>query len=160
MEIGKRMSASDPGLSLQFWNDLAVLDLNRTQLRSHLERKGVDPHALHRVEIAFDELVTNIIRHGYADQLAHRIGVEVRVADNHVALIFDDDGREFDPSTADLPTPPNSIEQARPGGLGLLLLRKMSSEIRYERLGARNRTLVKIGIRALGRERTSGKGTS
>ena len=142
------MSPSDPGLSLQFWNDLAVLDQNRIQLRGHLEREGVDPHALHRVEIAFDELVTNIIRHGYADQLAHRISVDVRVADNHVALIFDDDGCEFDPTTAALPALPGSIEQARPGGLGLLLLRKMSSEIRYERIGARNRTLLKIGIRS------------
>jgi len=93
-KIGKRVSASDPGLSLQFWNDMEVLDLNRSQLRDHRERKGIDFHALHRVEIAFDELVTNIVRYGYADQLPHRIGV---VADNHITLIFHDDGREFDP---------------------------------------------------------------
>jgi len=139
------------GLSMQFWNDLAVLDQNRASLRFYLESEGVDPHAIHRVELAFDELVTNTIRHGYADDLAHRIRVEISIASNHVAMIFDDDAREFDPCNAELPAKPRSLEHARPGGLGLLLLRRMSSEIRYERIGARNRTYIRIGIRGADR---------
>jgi anti-sigma regulatory factor (Ser/Thr protein kinase) len=138
-------------LSLQFWNDLAVLDQNRASLRTYLESASVDAHAIHRVELAFDELVTNICRHGYADDLAHYIRVEIRVAGNHVAMIFDDDGREFDPVNAQLPDKPESIERAQPGGLGLLLLRRMSSEMRYERVGARNRTYIRIGIRTTDR---------
>jgi serine/threonine-protein kinase RsbW len=138
-------------LTLQFWNDLAVLDQNRLSLRGFLESERIDPHAIERVELAFDELVTNIVRHGYADDLEHRIRVEIRIAGNHIAMIFDDDGREFDPSAAPAPAKPQSIEHAQPGGLGLMLLRKMSSEIRYERIGARNRTYIRIGIRAADR---------
>jgi len=138
-------------LSLQFWNDLSVLDQNRQALRAYLESERVDPHAIQRVELAFDELVTNIVRHGYADDAAHRIRVEIGITSNHVAMIFDDDGRAFDPSQAQPPPRPQSIEQAQPGGLGLMLLRKMSSEIRYERLGMRNRTYIRIGIRAADR---------
>ena len=141
------MSGSDSSLQLQVWNDMSVLDRNRQEVRAYLERRAVESHAIHRVEVVFDELVTNIIRHGYAGDVQRRIDLNVRVNADHVALLFDDDGREFNPISKALPSPATSLEEARPGGLGLLLLRKLSSGMRYERMGARNRTLVQVGIR-------------
>lgn len=141
------MLGSDSSLQLQIWSDMSVLDQHRQKLRAYLEHHAVESHAIHRVEVIFDELVTNIIRHGYAGDAQRRVDLNVRVNADHVALVFDDDGHEFNPTSASFPSLPTSLDEARPGGLGLLLLRKMSSGLRYERVGARNRTLVQIGIR-------------
>ena len=105
------------------------------------EAKHRLPTATH---LALEEILSNVIRHGYAEPGKHEISVCIRVGDGRVDLQVEDDGREFDPLSApevDLDVP---LEERRVGGLGIHLLRKMASEIRYLREDGRNRLRVLI----------------
>ena len=86
-----------------------------------------------RLRVTLDEIVANIVSYGAAgagpgaiDVWFHRDGdaVEVRVAD---------DGVPFDPLRQ--PGAPVSapLEELRPGGLGIVLVKGLMDEVRYER---------------------------
>jgi serine/threonine-protein kinase RsbW len=125
---------------------VAAFDAGRVALSAHLASRGVEPRARHGCELVFEELVINVLRHGglgESDATAC-IGVETVVGDDEVVMQFDAPGVAFDPSSALLPKPPESIEDAPIGGLGLVLVRRTARRIEYRRVGGRNLTTVAI----------------
>lgn len=58
-------------------------------------------------------------------------------ADGMLRLCFEDDGLAYDPTAAEIPEKP--FEEFDRGGMGLSLLRRTASDIRYERTDGRNR---------------------
>jgi serine/threonine-protein kinase RsbW len=115
-----------------------------TAVSSFLEAEGVDPHATYALEMAFEELVTNVIKYAYgaASAEGREIRYAVRVAADHVGLALEDDGLPFDPVTSELPELPTRIEEARIGGLGLRVLRRTARSFDYLREGDRNRVEI------------------
>jgi serine/threonine-protein kinase RsbW len=62
-----------------------------------------------------------------------------------VVLRFDDDGVPFDPSSGIDPAPAKSLEEARIGGFGLILVRRAASALDYTRTpDGRNRVTVTL----------------
>ncbi len=102
--------------------------------RHTLDGQGLSPKARYRTELAFEEVVTNIIRHGYSDQRDHEIQVTIEFTAETVVLIVEDDGVSFDPGSHPSPdTRPASIEDTQLGGRGLLLVRAAARRLDYER---------------------------
>lgn len=125
-------------------NDLQAFRQHAGEVSSFLEREGVGAKATYALEMAFEELVTNVIKYAYGNPSPghHEIRYAVRVADDHVGLVVEDDGREFDPVTSDLPPLAASIEVASPGGLGLRVLRRTARSFDYRREDGRNRVEI------------------
>ena len=103
-------------------------------LRRFLEEVAVPERVVMRAELLFEEIVMNVSMHGFADPTGQVVAVTATVAGGAVELVFEDRGREFDPVSAQPKDRPASIEDAEPGGLGLVLLKSMASEVAYERL--------------------------
>jgi serine/threonine-protein kinase RsbW len=121
-------------------------DLARIQREAErlLAQHGADQDVGHRVRLAIEELVSNVIRHAYEDTRPHDIRVTVDITHDAIALVIDDDGRPFDPSgRGELPTPA-SLHDAPTSGMGLALVEQMAGPIRYERKDDRNRVTVTI----------------
>ena len=57
--------------------------------------------AQNRLEVLFEELVSNTIRHGFAKGSGQSIHVQVERGPDAVTLVFEDDGSPFDPTQAD-----------------------------------------------------------
>jgi serine/threonine-protein kinase RsbW len=107
---------------------------------------GIPADVLFNVNLALDEVVTNIIRHGYDDDRSERrIGVVLELAGNTLLVTVTDDGKPFDP----LQIPPVDVEAAiehRPiGGLGIHLVRSLMDSLEYRRDTNRNVLLMKCG---------------
>jgi serine/threonine-protein kinase RsbW len=114
------------------------------QFRAILDRHPLQPGTRYRCELVFDEIVSNIIRHGYADDnQEHRISVTVAVEGDRVELHFEDDGVAFDPRQ---PVPAREVPPDTDyGGRGLVLLRSVAERIDYERTPQqRNRLRVTV----------------
>jgi anti-sigma regulatory factor (Ser/Thr protein kinase) len=93
-----------------------------------------------RLALALDEAVTNVIGHAFAGQAPpHRIAVELDVTATSVVATVVDSGRAFDPSAAPAPDISLPLEQRDPGGLGVLLIRRMVDRVEYSRTGGENR---------------------
>ena len=131
-------------LSLTLMNNIDAVAPAHAAIREFLEQRGIGPRGVYHAELVFEELFTNTVRHGYADSATHFIDVDLRLSDQDVVMTFNDDARGFDPSTAELPVLPASIEHAVPGGLGLTLVRRTATQMRYERANGRNRLQLSI----------------
>jgi anti-sigma regulatory factor (Ser/Thr protein kinase) len=99
---------------------------------------GLSPTRLADAELCLDELVTNIIQHGAARTLT----VSVERAGADLEITVEDDGRPFDPTAAVLPPIPHTLEEATPGGRGLLLVRTIARNLRYEHRDGANRVTL------------------
>jgi serine/threonine-protein kinase RsbW len=131
-------------IRLKLRNDLRELARVNQLASEFLARENLAEEKVYATHLALEEILSNVIRHGYADAGRHEISVRLGLEDGQVDLLVEDDGREFDPLPApevDLGVP---LEERRVGGLGIHLLRKMASEIRYLRAEGRNRLRVLI----------------
>ena len=119
----------------------AFADLRRT-----LDRHPLPHKARYRCELVFEEVVTNIIKHGYADDQPHEIEVSLDFTGEAIVMRFEDDGTPFDPLGHSPLNHARSILDARSGGRGLLLVRTAARGLDYERTREqRNRFTVTIG---------------
>src|SRR5262245_51323625 len=101
-------------------------------IRRTLDASNLPARARYNVELIFDEIVANIIRHGGAAPAAE-IEAEVELAAHEAILTFEDSGAPFDPREHPEPAPPRGLDDARVGGFGLMLVRKAAGHIDYER---------------------------
>ena len=109
-----------------------------------LERCPATAPVRFRAEVIFEEVVTNVIRHAYGDDSTGQIEIQFVCDDDAIRFVFWDDGPAFDPVARPEPPLPTSLEDAREGGLGIFLVRKMASRVDYERARGRNRLSVTL----------------
>jgi serine/threonine-protein kinase RsbW len=98
------------------------------------EQEGIDPHLLTTVDFVLEELFTNVVKYGSRASTAPvsvRIGLQAIPGGIEVDLTADgvDD---FDVTQAPQVDTSLPIEQRRPGGLGLHLIRRLVDSIEYE----------------------------
>lgn len=146
------MAATDPGaetaalkpLRLLVPNRRDAVEPSRQELHRYLEPLALSERVLFRLDLVLEEVLMNAVNHAFGDDCEHLVEVIVDVVGPYIELRFEDEGRPFDPTTAPVRERARSIEEAVPGGLGLPLLRQMSSSMSYERVGTRNR--LRVGV--------------
>jgi serine/threonine-protein kinase RsbW len=103
-----------------------------TGLVSNLARRArLSDEAIHHCRLALDEACMNIIRHAYGQEPGGEIEVAVEIGEGECVIYLTDFGESYDPSQVAKPRIGESIDDARPGGLGLYLMRSVMSEVRY-----------------------------
>lgn len=126
-------------VEVQLGNSLDEIPGLAATVEAFGEDHDLSPKLVFQLNLALEELVTNIICHAYDDELPHLIRVTLGHDGGRVTAEVEDDGRPFDPF-ADAPTP--DLEQElddRPvGGLGVHLIRSFMEEVGYRREGERN----------------------
>jgi anti-sigma regulatory factor (Ser/Thr protein kinase) len=90
-----------------------------------------------RVVTAFNEAFNNIVKHGYAGTDGD-IEVQVDVEDERLVVRMTDDGPAFDFDASGTHDEPPPFDQLDEGGMGLYLIRKAVTEVRYAREHDRN----------------------
>lgn len=121
-------------------------DLPRVAAAAHefLATHGVDETARYLADLALEEAVSNVMRHGGVDREALCIDVRLSLADDRIVLQLVDRGRAFDPLATPEPNLDAPLEERRAGGLGIVLLRRLTADLRYERAGGENRLQLTI----------------
>ena len=103
------------------------------ELRRTLDAFPLDSRARFSVELVFEEVVANVVRHGARPGGQTTITLEVALDDDAVRLTFLDDGVAFDPRDRPDPIPAVDLEHAEAGGRGLMLIRSVSRSLEYAR---------------------------
>lgn len=76
---------------------------------------------------------------------AGRSRLRVEILLGRIVLVrVEDDGPSFDPTAVRAPCAPQSLDEASPGGLGLVLVRRLAAAFRWRREGDRNVTEVTL----------------
>ena len=99
---------------------------------------AISPDTAFAIHLCLEEAISNVIRHGYSGQPGHSLTVDYASPNAH-ELVFtvEDQAPAFDPLDPslieELPAP-SAEDFLRPGGRGILLMRRFASSIAYQRL--------------------------
>lgn len=89
-------------------------------------------------ELALEEVFMNVVMHGAPAGTA-RVEVSLVLSGSSLAMTIEDDGPHFDPMSLPAPDVSAGLNERRVGGQGVFLVRQMMDEVRYQRVGGRNR---------------------
>jgi len=100
-------------------------------LAEGFEENGVDERSAFCINLAAEELFTNMVRHNVASSDA--IAVETEINGERIVFRLTDFGVEnFDPESATMADVSAPMEDRTPGGLGIHLVRSMVDEVSYD----------------------------
>jgi anti-sigma regulatory factor (Ser/Thr protein kinase) len=131
-------------LSFKLKNDISELDELGRKLTAFGNGIGLSKKCIFQINLALDELFTNIVSYGFPDNGPQWISVTLSHDNSMICVRLEDTGVPFDPSNAETPDPITEIEDCKVGGLGLHLVNKVMDKITYTRRNRKNIiTLVK-----------------
>lgn len=120
-------------------------DLQRllAQLEDGLRQLGVDGERVHRAQLVVDELCGNVLAH--QRNLSHvTLDVVATLDDDGLALDVRDGGSAFDPTAVPAPDLDAPLAERPVGGLGLHLVRSLTSSFKYRRRDGVNHIHLKL----------------
>jgi anti-sigma regulatory factor (Ser/Thr protein kinase) len=133
-------------LSLHIKNDLFEIKRMAEELEDWCHDQSISEDIAFQLDLVLDEMVSNVIRHGIKDSGQHIIEVNLHRDGQQLILEIEDDGIPFNPFDAPVPDITKSIEERRPGGLGVFLVRQMMDSLDYERRNGKNYLLIKKSL--------------
>lgn len=101
-----------------------------------LDEQGVEVRAAHHIVLVLNEVLTNLGTHGGCADRPARIAVIVEPGKVTGEIV--DKGPAFDPRFAPDPILDAAVDDRPVGGLGLYLVRKLSSSLEYARRNGEN----------------------
>jgi serine/threonine-protein kinase RsbW len=145
----KKVTKSNLLLKMELQSDPEVLCAVRGALTQLAEKLGFAEADCRAVVLAVDEALTNIIRHAYKgspekpiDATMRRIAVESEGAQREaLEILLEDHGVAVKPEELC----GRSLEEVKPGGLGLHFIRQSMDKVEFRRSNGRNQLrLVKL----------------
>ena len=133
-------------ISFELKNDFCELDLLCRNLEQFGKSHGLSKKCMLDLNLALEELLVNIISHGYTDEDEHFIQITISCENGVLVLCVKDDGIPFNPVTAAAPDIKSPLEEREIGGLGIHLIKQFMDDIVYERVGNRNILTLKKRI--------------
>ena len=130
-------------LSLVLRNQLNELERMSERVSAWCRENGVPTVAEFHLNLALDEVVSNVIRYGWKGDGEHQIRVRLSRLEDELTVEVEDDAMPFNPlnvPAADIDKP---LEERPVGGLGIHLVRHIMDSLEYRRLEGKNRLVMK-----------------
>ena len=124
--------------SFELKSSLSELDRLCQNLETFGKKFGFSKKLIFEINLALDELFTNIISYGFIDDKEHIIKVTLTPENDALCLCIEDDGKPFNPIEFETPDVSCSVEECKIGGLGIHIMKKLMDEVCYERCGDKN----------------------
>ena len=113
----------------------------------HLEEHDCNLKAQMQIDIAIDELFSNIARYAYASGIGSAtVRVEIIENPKSAQITFIDSGVPHNPLETEEPDTTLSVDEREIGGLGIFLVRKTMDEMIYEYKDGQNILIIKKNI--------------
>jgi anti-sigma regulatory factor (Ser/Thr protein kinase) len=133
-------------ISFQLKNDTSELNTLCDHIEEFGQTLGLNKKYLFEINLALDELFTNIISYAYKDQSEHFVRIDISCQNDMLTIRIEDDGQPFNPTTADSPDVKCILEDRDVGGLGIFLIKKVMDSITYQRVNGKNLLILKKAV--------------
>ncbi len=129
-----------PGKSIRMCinSDPVFLRILRAAIEEIATLAGFSRKECAKITLAVDEACSNVIRHAYHNKIGQPIYVTCRITPVKLEIVIVDLGEPADIKTIR----PRRLDDLRPGGLGVHIIRTVMDEVHYE-------NLAKIGNRLI-----------
>jgi len=114
-------------------------------IKEQAQKYGLSYEKINKLELASEEALVNIIKHAYPSKDGY---IEIRCKSNKKSFIVEiiDKGIPFNPLSVKGPKLDVDIDSRPIGGVGILLIKKMTDFIEYERNN--NGNLLRLAMHA------------
>jgi serine/threonine-protein kinase RsbW len=109
----------------------------RNIVAATLKLLGIVNPPAYDIQLAVDEITTNIVKHAY-EKMVGRIWVTCYRLDDEFRVIVKDEGRPFDRTTMPPPDLTSELEKRKVGGPGIYFVRRVMTRMSYEYRDGRN----------------------
>jgi len=107
------------------------------QFISFCNEEKISLASIYKLRLAMEEILVNIINYSFQDKNQHEILIRINSSADNLTMEFIDDGIAFDPLT--VPDPQDiPLEQRKPGGVGIYLVKTMMDVFKYKRIDGNN----------------------
>lgn len=127
-----------PGFRVTIEEDRGDIAQVNAEFAAFAEGQALPDSVRRSLQVALDELLTNILGHGFAGRDGWDVTVEAELVAGRVHVTVTDNGGPFNPLDLDAPDTTLTPEERRIGGLGIHLVREMMDEVSYRRRADRN----------------------
>jgi serine/threonine-protein kinase RsbW len=127
----------DPSFELTLGSEIGEIPIVSARLDETMGAYGFQPEEILDTQLAVEEVITNIIIHGYK-QPGCRIHISCQFTGNHVLIRITDSAPRFDPLSLPEPELDADIDDRKIGGLGIYLVRQVMDEVSYAYRDGRN----------------------
>jgi len=128
---------------------LLQLSNNRPEIRNlsnHFDIFAKDnklaDKVIHDVQLALDEVVTNIVEYGYDDDDEHLIDIKFILNEQSLKIIIIDDANPYNILDKEDPDTSLSLDDKPIGGLGIYLVKHLMTNINYDYRDGKNHLLL------------------
>ncbi len=137
-----------PQVRLQMCSNALLLSGAREMVAAIAKRLGFTEESCGQIALAVDEALCNVIRHGYNREPNHPIWLSVYALGkgwdgaggcvgvncdcqypDAMKIVIEDEAQQVDPSIIKS----RDLEQVRPGGLGVHIIKSVMDQVAYER---------------------------
>jgi phosphoserine phosphatase RsbU/P len=130
---------SDDSMKLKIKNQLSELERIAGTVEELAVKWSIPSKAAMEMNLALEELVTNIIFYAFDDKMDHEIIMEYIHLDNSIKITITDDGKPFDLTEKVTGLHINKpVEERKVGGLGIHFVKKMMDAVEYQRSDNKN----------------------
>ena len=125
-------------VTITLTNQIAELERLKEVVEAFGSEHDLETKVIYQINLALDELLTNIISYGFEDEQRHDIVISLQRTGDVFQFRLEDDGVPFDPTQLEAPDVNLPAEDRRIGGLGVFFAKQVMDSVVYERRGDYN----------------------
>jgi serine phosphatase RsbU (regulator of sigma subunit)/anti-sigma regulatory factor (Ser/Thr protein kinase)/transposase len=126
--------------------EVEAKDIELLSIKDFVQRicdsAGCRPRETFNIKLAIDEACSNIIRHAYKDKEGGKITLEMGVGFTDLMIKIIDYGKPFNFNNIKDPDLNQYIDIGKKGGLGIWLVKKLMTDVRYKAFSDHNELIL------------------
>ncbi|WP_083638877.1 ATP-binding protein [Thermosipho sp. 1063] len=116
-------------ISLTFFSRSENIKIARSVIQNFLAQKGIKEQDIFDTELAVNEAIANVIEHTYKFQRDKTIIMTLKWLEPNILEVYlRDFGEKVDPTKVK----PRKLEEIRPGGLGVYIIKKIFNKMEFK----------------------------
>jgi anti-sigma regulatory factor (Ser/Thr protein kinase) len=132
---------------LEIENKIEEIAKVNTLIDQACEAWDINPANGHKINLALEEIVSNIINYGFDDEAKHLIAITIEQIEGAVRIVVEDNGTAFNPLEMEEPDSLNKpIEEREVGGLGIYFVKQFMDYEEYRREEGKNILIIEKKI--------------
>src|SRR5215204_4799023 len=120
-------------ITIQIPADVREIERLNRLVRQFGELHDVPSRTLYAVNLALDELVTNVILYGYEEASGKDVLIKLVSTKDELVASVSDEAKAFNPLEVTAPDLNAPLEDRQLGGLGIHLVRSLMDRVTYAR---------------------------
>lgn len=106
---------------------------------------GMGAEGVHQCQIAVEEIITNIIQHGYTESSSSSNVIDIHVTFDQETFVIAiaDNAPQYDPTQRPDPDPTVPLDERKTGGWGVYFVKQYMDTVEYHWLDNRNQIILK-----------------